>query len=166
MRVTLPATIAELRAVNVDLRATIVRLEERVRDLETRQDSRRPYLNSAGRTSGWKNGSGISKPGWGSIRGTRPGLRRPTCWMHGLDLFAHLAGACTASMDSLAVPHLFPAPACTGRRRTSHQLRVTNSPPKPGSGAEMAREEASPTAIAGHLPRTGRETRLVQPFPT
>ncbi len=29
----------------------------------------------------------------------------------------------------------------------------------------MAREENSPTAIPGHLPRTGRETRLVQPFP-
>ena len=28
----------------------------------------------------------------------------------------------------------------------------------------MALEEASPTAIPGHLPRTGRETCLVQPF--
>jgi len=35
MRVTLPATIAELRAVIVDLRASNARLEERVRDLET-----------------------------------------------------------------------------------------------------------------------------------
>ena len=29
----------------------------------------------------------------------------------------------------------------------------------------MALEEASPTAIPGRLPRTGRETFLVQPFP-
>jgi len=34
-----------------------------------------------------------------------------TCWMHGLDLFAYLAGVCTASMAGLAVPQLLPAPA-------------------------------------------------------
>jgi len=32
-----------------------------------------------------------------------------TCRMHGLDLFAYLAGVCTASMADLAVPHLLPA---------------------------------------------------------
>ena len=42
MRVTLPATIAELRAVIVDLRASNARLEERVRDLETRVGLRNP----------------------------------------------------------------------------------------------------------------------------
>ena len=36
--------------------------------------------------------------------------------------------------------------------------------PKSGSGAAMPREKASPTAAPGHLPRTGREPRLVQPF--
>jgi len=34
-----------------------------------------------------------------------------TCQMHGLDLFAYLAGVCTASMADLAVPQLLPAPA-------------------------------------------------------
>ena len=34
-----------------------------------------------------------------------------TCRMHGLDLFAYLAGVCTASMAGLAVPELLPAPA-------------------------------------------------------
>ena len=32
-----------------------------------------------------------------------------TCRMHGLDLFAYLAGVCTASMADLAVPQLLPA---------------------------------------------------------
>jgi len=31
--------------------------------------------------------------------------------MHGLDLFAYLAGVCTASMADLAVPQLLPASA-------------------------------------------------------
>ena len=34
-----------------------------------------------------------------------------TCRMHGLDLFASLAGVCTARMAGLAVPQLLPAPA-------------------------------------------------------
>ena len=34
-----------------------------------------------------------------------------TCRMHGLDLFAYLAGVCTASMADLAVPQLLPTPA-------------------------------------------------------
>ena len=34
-----------------------------------------------------------------------------TCRMHGLDLFAYLAGVCTASMAGLAVPQLLPATA-------------------------------------------------------
>ena len=34
-----------------------------------------------------------------------------TCRMHGLDLFAYLAGVCTASMADLAVPQLLPATA-------------------------------------------------------
>ena len=34
-----------------------------------------------------------------------------TCRIHGLDLFAYLAGVCTASMAGLAVPQLPPAPA-------------------------------------------------------
>ena len=34
-----------------------------------------------------------------------------TCRMHGLDLFAYLAGVCTASMASPADPQLLPAPA-------------------------------------------------------
>ena len=34
-----------------------------------------------------------------------------TCRMHGLDLFAYLAGVCTASMAIPADPQLLPAPA-------------------------------------------------------
>jgi len=34
-----------------------------------------------------------------------------TCRMHGQDLFAYLAGICTASMAGLTVPPLLPAPA-------------------------------------------------------
>ena len=34
-----------------------------------------------------------------------------TCHMHGLDLFAYLAGVCTASMAGLAVPQLLPGSA-------------------------------------------------------
>ena len=34
-----------------------------------------------------------------------------TCRMHGLDLFAYLAGVCTASMARPADPQLLPAPA-------------------------------------------------------
>ena len=53
-----------------------------------------------------------------------------TCRMHNLDLFASLAGVCTASMAGLAVSQLPPAPhlilGCAGRGRTSHQVRVPN----------------------------------------
>ena len=55
------------------------------------------------------------------------------------------------------------AAACPNANRT--QCRLAWRRPKHGSGAEMAREEASSTAIPGHLPRTGRESCLVQPFP-
>ena len=34
-----------------------------------------------------------------------------TCRMHGLDLFASLAGVCSASMARLTVPQILPAPA-------------------------------------------------------
>ncbi len=34
-----------------------------------------------------------------------------TCRMHGLDLFAYLAGVCTASMAGPAVTQFLPAPA-------------------------------------------------------
>ena len=51
-----------------------------------------------------------------------------TCRMHGLDLFAYLAGVCSASMAGLAVPQLLPAPRLIpggpGRGRTSHLVRV------------------------------------------
>ena len=33
-----------------------------------------------------------------------------TCRLHGVDLFAYLAGVCTASMAGLAVPQILPAP--------------------------------------------------------
>ena len=52
----------------------------------------------------------------------------------------------------------------TGRRAgpPAGQARLRQA----GSGAKTGLEEASPTAIPGHLPRTGRETCLVQPFPS
>ena len=34
-----------------------------------------------------------------------------TCRIHGMHLFAYLAGVCTASMAGLAVPQLLPATA-------------------------------------------------------
>ena len=43
-----------------------------------------------------------------------PGARSqltPVNGYHGLDLFAYLAGVCTASMAGLAVPQLLPASA-------------------------------------------------------
>ena len=41
--------------------------------------TRRRSPSSGQRSSVWRNASGISKLGWGSIRATHPGLRRPTC---------------------------------------------------------------------------------------
>ena len=41
--------------------------------------SRRCSPSSGQRSRSCRNASGISKPGWGRSRGTRPGLRRPTC---------------------------------------------------------------------------------------
>ena len=57
----------------------------------------------------------------------------PTCRIHGLDLFAYLAGVSTASMAGLAVPQLPPRSSLTPgypvHGRTSHEVRVPNSPP-------------------------------------
>ena len=94
---TLQATIAELRAVNIDLRAANARLEERVRGLETR----------VGQHSG-----NSSRPPSSDLPGHCAMLTvGATCRIHGMHLFAYLAGVCTASMAGLAVPQLLPATA-------------------------------------------------------
>ena len=56
-----------------------------------------------------------------------------TCRMHGPDIFAYLAGVCSASMAGLAVPQILPAPRLIpvgpGRGTTSHLVRVPSRPP-------------------------------------
>ena len=95
MRVSLPATIAEQRATIVDLRAANVRLQERVRDLETR----------VGQHSG-----NSSRPPSSDLPGHCAKLTLgATCRMHGLDHFAYLAGVSIACMAGLAAPLLLPA---------------------------------------------------------
>ncbi len=97
--VELRATIAEQRATNagqqatiLELRAANVRLEERVRDLETR----------VGQHSG-----NSSRPPSSDLPGHCAMLTLgATCRMHGLDHFAYLAGVCIESMAGLAVPQL------------------------------------------------------------
>ena len=97
MVATLPATIAEQRATIVDLRAANVRLQERVRGLETR----------VGQHSG-----NSYRPPSSALPGHCAKLTLgTTCRMHSLDLFALLAGVCNASMAGLAVPQFLPATA-------------------------------------------------------
>ncbi len=59
----------------------------------------------------WRKGSFGTQSGSGAqFAGTMLTVAA-TCRMHGLDLFAYLAGVCTASMAGLAVPQLLPASA-------------------------------------------------------
>ena len=126
---TLQATIAELQTTFAEQRATIVdpRGERPVGG--TRPGSRNP----GGAAFGQLVPASIVRPAGHAhapaIPAQWPGTRRPTrsrrtppghstmlkvaatCRMHGLDLFAYLAGVCTASMAGLAVPELLPAPA-------------------------------------------------------
>jgi len=76
---------------------------------------------------------------------------------------SHLVTLFGLSNLSMARRILLAGCAAPGPR--AHRTASTWKRLKPGSGAEMAREEASPTAVPGHMPRNGCETRLVQPFP-
>ena len=67
---------------------------------------------------------------WSTVCRSRAHSRGTTCLMHGLDLFAYLAGVCTASTAGLAVPH----------------------PPRPRLIPGIAEVEA----FAGQLPRAVR----------
>ena len=60
----------------------------------------------------WRKGSFGTQSGSGARFAGAMLTVAATCRMHGLDLFAYLAGVCTASMADLAVPQLLPAPAC------------------------------------------------------
>ena len=91
----MPSVVATRQALVVELRATIVRLEERVRDLETR----------VGQHSG-----NSSRPPSSDLPGHCAKLTLgATCRMHGLDHFAYLAGVRIACMAGLAAPLLLPA---------------------------------------------------------
>ena len=59
----------------------------------------------------WRTGSFGTQSGSGARFAGAMLTVAATCRMHGLDLFAYLAGVCTASMAGLAVPQLLPAPA-------------------------------------------------------
>ena len=59
----------------------------------------------------WRKGSFGTQPGCGARFAGVMLTVAATCRMHGLDLFAYLAGVCTASMAGLAVPQLLPATA-------------------------------------------------------
>ncbi|NBT27512.1 MAG: hypothetical protein EBT09_13415 [Actinobacteria bacterium] len=59
----------------------------------------------------WRKGSSGTQSGSGARFAGAMLTVAATCRMHGLDLFACLAGVCTASMADLAVPQLLPAPA-------------------------------------------------------
>ena len=92
---TYQALVGELRATITEQRATIFRLEERVRDLETR----------VGQHSG-----NSSRPPSSDLPGHCAKLTLgATCRMHGLDHFAYLAGVSIACMAGLAAPLLLPA---------------------------------------------------------
>ena len=57
----------------------------------------------------WRKGSFGTQSGSGARFSGAMLTVAATCWMHGLDLFAYLAGVCTASMAGVAVPRLSPA---------------------------------------------------------
>ena len=59
----------------------------------------------------WRKGSFGTQSGSGARFAGAMLTVAATCRMHGLDLFAYLAGVCTASMADLAVPQLLPAHA-------------------------------------------------------
>ena len=59
----------------------------------------------------WRKGSFGTQSGSGARFASAMLTVAATCRMHGLDLFAYLAGVCTASMAGLAVPQLLSAPA-------------------------------------------------------
>ena len=59
----------------------------------------------------WRKGSFGTQSGSGARFASAMLTVAATCRMHGLDLFAYLAGVCTASMASPADPQLLPAPA-------------------------------------------------------
>ena len=59
----------------------------------------------------WRKGSFGTQSGSGARFAGAMLTVAATCRMHGLDLFAYLAGVCTASMADLAVPQLLPATA-------------------------------------------------------
>ena len=59
----------------------------------------------------WRKGSFGTQSGSGARFAGALLTVTATCRMHGLDLFAYLAGVCTASMADLAVPQLLPASA-------------------------------------------------------
>ncbi|NBT25059.1 MAG: IS66 family transposase, partial [Actinobacteria bacterium] len=59
----------------------------------------------------WRKGSSGTQSGSGARFAGAMLTVASTCRMHGLDLFAYLAGVCTACMADLAVPPLLPAPA-------------------------------------------------------
>ena len=59
----------------------------------------------------WRKGSFGTQSGCGARFAGAMLTVAATCRMHGLDLFAYLAGVCTASMADLAVPQLLPASA-------------------------------------------------------
>ena len=58
----------------------------------------------------WRKGSFGTQSGSGARFASAMLTVEATCRMHGLDLFAYLAGVCTASMAGHAVPKLLPAP--------------------------------------------------------
>ena len=59
----------------------------------------------------WRKGSFGTQSGSGARFAGAMLTVAATCRMHGLDLFAYLAGVCTASMAGLAVPQLLPSSA-------------------------------------------------------
>ena len=59
----------------------------------------------------WRKGSFGTQSGSGARFASAMLTVAATCRMHGLDLFAYLAGVCTASMAGHAVPQLLPASA-------------------------------------------------------
>ena len=91
------ANTADQRSTIFDLRSSDIRLEDRVRDLKTR----------VGQHSGNSH-----RPPSSALPGHCAKLTLgANCRMHGLDMFAYLAGVCTARMAGLAVPQLLSAPA-------------------------------------------------------
>ena len=59
----------------------------------------------------WRKGSFGTQSGSGARFASAMLTVAATCRMHGLDLFASLAGVCTAGMADLAVPQPLPASA-------------------------------------------------------